>query len=107
MALADRLGRLNDACQRHHGETVTYTPAAGSPVEVQGIYVKRPLEVDLGDGAVSTVEHRVDVRAADISGGPKRGATVEVRGIAYRVERVDGPDDSGVCVLQLLMASSP
>ena len=83
------------------GETVVYTPAGGSPVEIQGVYFKRELEVDLGESTVSSVEHRVDVRVADISGGPRRGATATVRTVVYDVRDVQGPDDSGVSKLML------
>ncbi len=101
MALADRLERLNESVLRHHAETIAYTPAGGAPVEIQGVYFKREREVALGESAVSSVEHRVDVRVADISGGPRRGATVEVRGVVYDVTDVQGPDDSGVAQLML------
>jgi hypothetical protein len=83
------------------GEPVTYTPEGGAPVVVQGIYWKREVEVPIGDSSVGAFEHRVDVRAADISGGPRRGATVTVRGTPYGVTDIHGPDDAGVSSLML------
>ena len=101
MSLSERLTRLNDAVFRHHSEAVIYTAAGGSPVALLGIYFKRDVLVDLGESAASSVEHRVDVRAEELPSGPRRGATVEIRGVVYDVTDAQGPDDSGVVKLQL------
>lgn len=83
------------------GEAITYTPAGGTPVEIQGVYFKIPVDLGVGGGSVADFEHRLDVRVADISGGPKREATVVVRGVTYVVRDFTREDDAGVSSLML------
>jgi len=94
-----------DAAQ--FGESVTYTPPTppgGAPVVIQAVFGQVEL-VALDD--VSTIAPVLDVRVADLSAGPLTGATVVVRSVSYKVTNVQGPDDSGVARLLLMLSSVP
>ena len=93
----------------HFGESIIYTPAGigAVPVDVVGVPKVEPVLTD-GDIPVSSTVQKLDLRAADISGGgPKARATLAWRGVTYVIESVDGPDDSGVCTCTLLKATNP
>jgi len=103
VGLADRLARLNAACQLHLGEDVpaTYTPPGGSPIALNGIYIRRPIDVVVDDDIVASLEHRYDVLEADLPDAPRRGATLTIRGESHEVKGAEGPDDSGWVRLML------
>ena len=108
MAWADVKSLPADAGFATFNESVTYTPPTppgGAPLVVQGIFGQS--EVLALDGTVSTIAPSVDLRAADISGGPLTGATVAIAGVSYEVFDVRGPDHVGVCTLLLVLSSIP
>lgn len=92
------------------GEAATYTPPSppgGGPVSVLGVFGQAELVEDLGGAVVSTFAPALEIRAADISGGPLVGATVSVRGVSYEVINVRGPDEDDWVRLVLLLTSEP
>ena len=103
MAWSDLVGRVVSRAFATFNETISYTPpGGGAAVQIQGIYRQEPVEVALGDGSIlSSTRHVLDLRRDDVSGGPKQGAAVTVRSVAYAVMSVEGPDDAGVCRLVL------
>ncbi len=89
------------------GEVIAYTPAgSATPVDVYAAAAEEEVLTD-GDVPISSTRVVLRLRSVDIVGGPQARASIVWRGVSYRVERVDGPDDSGVCSLRLMRAASP
>lgn len=95
---------VNDAEIGAFGEGLVYTPPTppgGPDVELFGRYGAPPVQVQFEDTIVSSVGPSVDVRRADIPGGPLVRAIVVMRGETFEVFNVDGPNSAGMCRLTL------
>lgn len=84
------------------GDAVTYTPSAGSPVSVKGIFDSAYVRADVGDPGISTSGPALFVTLADLPADPETdyGATVTVGAVVYQVHEVK-PDGQGGAVLLL------
>jgi hypothetical protein len=74
------------------GQSVIYTPLAGSPVTIQGVFDVPHSEIQLGHiSPVSSVSPKLGIRLDDLSLKPKKGDTVTVGSVVYRV--IDSEED--------------
>lgn len=85
------------------GVPVTYAPAIGAPVTVQGVFDANAVTVDAGSATVSSSGPQVFLRRSDLPEDPANpsgsGPTITINGLAYIVRdvRADGLD--GVLIL--------
>lgn len=105
MAFADLVADVDRAAQAHlGGVTVTYQPAVGAPVDVQGMFDERHVLLDAEEGGLETVTPAVFLRLADLPEDPEvDNPTITVGGTAYRV-RERQPDGQGGIRLLLHVA---
>lgn len=82
------------------GETVTWRPGLEGHRELTAIFRAAHAAVDLGQGAIATVDPELDVRLSDVGEPPREGDKVIVRGLSYRVSEVQ-PDGEGGAKLKL------
>lgn len=91
----------NKAIERALGEAVTYTPLAGSPVSIKGIFNAMTAEIDAGTGfRVMTPRPTLEIRLAALAAAPKQGDQVAVRSQTYKITSVT-KDGEGGAVLAL------
>lgn len=85
-----------------YGQAVAYTPAStGVPENIQAVYDANAAVLDMQDGVqVQATAPVIDVRVSDLTTRPKRGDTLTVAGIAYRVVKVEA-DATGWASLRL------
>jgi hypothetical protein len=98
------------------GEPVLYYPPTPAPVEGEdppvppdpltlvGIFQERPTSLTAIDLQISSVEPVLDLRAADIVGGPQTRIKVTVRNRNFTISSIEGPDEAGVARCQLRVA---
>lgn len=74
--------------QRVMGDDVTYSPAAGSPVTIQGIFDNAWVDIE----GVLSLKPTLRINLADLASAPDKGDEVTVDEVDYRVteSRVDG-----------------
>lgn len=83
------------------GEAASYTPAAGAPTLLRGVFTAP--HARRGDGfgpGVSTLEPSLTVFAADLPEGAAQGDAVTINATAYAVRDLE-PDGSGLVRLAL------
>ncbi len=87
------------------GETVTYSPTAGDPVEVDGVFDAAYVKVDAGDPGMSSSGPAVFLSLADLPSDPETDltATVTVDGTEYTIHETK-PDGQGGTMLLLHLA---
>ena len=102
MDFAALLAVADDATQVHLGGPVTYTPGAGAPVDVRGIFDQAYVDAQSGDAEVSTSGPAVFLTLADLPTDPTadESATVTVNGVTYSPFLVK-PDGLGGVRLRL------
>lgn len=84
MSFSDRVAHLFAFAERRLGETVTYTPARGAPVEIIAV-VNR--EDQKQDGAqVSQRDARITINKSAVA-APKYRDRVTIAGVVYIVEQ--------------------
>lgn len=92
----DRSSRIWDSLKSHFGETITYTPAVGDPVEIQAMIDKAFISLDPASGAAQvSTKPMIGVKKADLEADPKADDTVEMRGATYRVVEVQDDGQAG------------
>jgi hypothetical protein len=96
LAMADR------AALTAHGDPVTYSPGAGSPVSVCGIFDAAYQRVEAGEPGISSSGPGLFLRLADLPSDPgvDSAATVTVATVVYRAWEVK-PDGLGGVLLLL------
>jgi hypothetical protein len=83
------------------GQDVTYTPAVGSPVTIQGIFDHAYQDVQLQHGpGVSSVRPVLGIRLADLAARPAKGDTATIGATIYRVIDIE-EDGQGGATLRL------
>lgn len=82
------------------GRTVTYTPAAGAAVDVDGIFDAAYVKADLGQPGVSTSGPAVTLALSDLPDVPTADSRVTVGGVVYAPWEIQ-PDGMGLTVLHL------
>ena len=101
MGWTDLATRVQTAGQAVFGETVTFTPAGGSPEAVTGIFdADHVYQELLGDTMIETTRPVMVVRDAALSQTPVRGDAISVRSVSYVVTEIQ-PDGQGDQVLIL------
>lgn len=102
MGWKEQSAGMNAQCLATFGEEAVYTPAAGSPVTIRGIFDEDHVELDMTTGAAVTSSSPVlSIRASDLVAAPKRGDSVLVRGRTFAVVdwRPDS-EDGGLVILR-------
>lgn len=96
LAAADR------AALQHLGGPVRYTPSAGAPVDVRGIFDAAYVRADAGQAGVVSSGPAVFLLVADLPSDPGTdlAATVTVDGATYKI-REPQKDGLGGVLLQL------
>lgn len=102
MGFSDLLAAGDISVRSILGGTVTYSPGAGSPVDVDGIFDAAYVRVDLGQAGVSSSGPAVFLTLSDLPSDPSvdSSATVTVDGVKYTPHEVK-PDGLGGVVLLL------
>lgn len=108
MGFLDSLAVADTAVGEQLGEPIVYTPGAGSPVTVQGIFDRGYLVATgqgLGDAGVMTTKPAVSVMLADLPSDPKldAAARLTIRGEVFKVWKPEY-DGQGRAVLVLQLA---
>jgi hypothetical protein len=108
VAFLESLAAADAAVGERLGEDVVYTPGAGQPVTVRGIYDRGYLVVDgggLGDAGVMTSKPAVSVMLADLPTDPKTdtAARITIGGQVFKVWKPEY-DGKGRAVLVLQLA---
>lgn len=104
MSFAEILARADVQARTILGEAVTYTPGAGLPATVDGIFDAAYLVVDpdAGQAGVSSSGPAVFLKLADLTSDPGLDsvATVTIRSVVYTWHEVK-PDGTGGVLLLL------
>jgi hypothetical protein len=102
MGFSDLLQVGDQSVRELLGETVTYTPGAGSPVDISGVFDKAYQFVDAGQAGVSSSGPAVFLTLSDLTSDPDddTSARVTVGTTVYRV-RESQPDGLGGILLLL------
>lgn len=102
MGFADLLTMIDRPVRGNLGGPVTYSPAVGGPVVVQGIFDQQYQRIDLGTAGVSSTGPAVFLTLADLPSSPETdtAATVTIAGRVYLAHEVQ-PDGLGGVVLLL------
>lgn len=103
MGFADLLAPADKVLRAKLGDDpVTYTPGAGAPIAVQGIFSEAFVVAESGDAQVSTSGPSVFLALADLPTNPDEdlAATVTYRGVTYKPHEVK-PDGLGGVLLLL------
>jgi len=102
MAWADMANRMLGVAVRTFNEVgVVYTPAGGSPLSLMAVFDDAHLRVDPGTGApISSTNPIMGIRNSDLPAAPRKGDTVLVRGVRYRVIEAQ-PDGVAGSLLEL------
>jgi hypothetical protein len=108
MGFLDALATADVAVGGQLGEPVLYTPGAGSPVTVQGVFDQAYQVLDgggLGEAGVMTCRPAVSVMLADLPSDPKAdpAARITIRGHVYKVWKHEY-DGQGRAVLVMQLA---
>lgn len=82
------------------GRSVTYTPAAGAPVTVNGVFEAAYRKLELGQPGVSSTGPAVFLALSDLPDVPTAAARVTVGGVVYEPWAVE-PDGLGGVLLLL------
>ena len=113
--MVDWDGLVLGPCMATFGDTVTYTPAAGQPVQITGVFDEEYLEVtpmgagpfsstellSLGaPGGITSARPVLGVQLSQFQVPPVQGDTLVVRGDSYIVKEVQ-PDGHGGAKLLL------
>ncbi len=100
MAFRDLAGRALSVCVRTFGEELTYTPSAGGPAQIRGIWDWRHEAIDPDTGAVvSSNQVTAGVVLADLPAAPQPGDTITRQGVVYRLSDPPQEDGQGGAVL--------
>jgi len=93
MSVHDELmGDASAVLIQHHGRSVTYTPAGGSPVVIQGIFSSRSSDyVDAADGTPIDELAKLTILNSASEGveAPGLDDTVAVDGVTWAVRRIE------------------
>ncbi len=102
MSFADLLTTADVAVRRQLGEALTYTPAAGDPETVYGVFDAAYVRVDLGNPGVSSSGPAVFLTLDDLPSDPRddTGATVTIGGVEYSTHE---PQPDGMGGIRLLL----
>jgi len=75
-------------CGSVFGDTVTYTPADGSPVSINGVFDNAWVETE----GVQSLKPILRINLGDLDDAPAKGDAVEISGVDYSVteSRADG-----------------
>jgi hypothetical protein len=72
------------------GEPITYTPTGGGAVSMRGSFAPQSVVVDVNTGAaVISDRPELGVHLADLAAEPLMGDSVTVRGLLFKVIRVE------------------
>lgn len=89
-----------DACRDTFGETVTYTPVEGDPVEITAICDEAFQSVDPNTGAIIISQQpMIGIKLDDLEDEPQEGDLVEMRGVEYRVIEAQTDGQAGAKLL--------
>lgn len=102
MGFAELLAAVDRTARRQLGCPVVYTPGAGSPVTVNGIFDRTYVRDDLGTPGVATSGPAVFLTIADLTSNPitDAAATVTIAGLTYTCHEPQ-PDGMGGVILLL------
>ncbi len=83
------------------GESVTYSPTAGDPVEVDGVFDAAYEKVEAGEAGISSYGPAVFLSLADLPSNPGTDltATVTVDGTEYTIHETKPDGQGGVALL--------
>lgn len=86
MSFQDLLASADRSVRKLLGQTVTYTPGAGSPVEVRGVFDARYQRLEAGETGVSSTGPAVFLRLDELPSNPSSdlARTVTINGVVYR-----------------------
>ncbi len=82
-----------------HATAATYTPPSGSPQACTVIFDRPGQQIDMGQAGYVAPAYAARLRAAEIT--PKRGGTLTVLAVAYRIAVVEPLLDGAEWMLQL------
>ncbi len=101
MGFSDLMAAADRAAREVLGETVTYAPSSGDPVEVRGIFDAAYVRVDAGQAGVSSSGPAVFLCLSDLPSDPTDDeAVVTVGAVGYRIREAQ-PDGLGGVLLLL------
>ncbi|MBG95144.1 MAG: hypothetical protein CL793_07820 [Chloroflexi bacterium] len=101
MGWLDLAARVQTASQTVFGESVTFTPAGGSPATVTGVFeAEHAFQEVMGDTTIETARPVVAFRIASLSQTPVRGDSITVRSTNYTAIEIQ-PDGHGDVVVVL------
>ena len=100
MAWPELLAAVDRAALQHLGGAVRYTPNAGAPVDVEGVFDANYVRADAGQAGVVTSGPAVFLRLADLPSDPETDEpTITVGGTTYRVREPQKDGQGGVVLL--------
>jgi hypothetical protein len=76
------------------GVDVVYTPQAGAPVNLRGIFDQSDEARGRGQ---DTLAGKLWIQLADLPSAPRKGEQVEIDGATYRICNVPSDDYDGAC----------
>jgi len=99
MAWTDLANGVISSGLKTFGEEVTYTPFAGSPFTIKGIYNEKYLEIDANGLQILTDTPNLGVRNSDFEVQPKQNDKVTIRGQDYRVNEAQKDGEASTVLL--------
>lgn len=92
----DLAAGVMSSAQSTFGESVTFTPAGGSPSTVVGIFNDIFEAIDQNGGGIMSARPTVGVAVADFSTLPAPGDAFTIRSVNYEVEEVQRDGEAGL-----------
>lgn len=101
MAFADLLAVADASVRGVLGQTVTYSPGVGDPVEVDGVFDAAYVRVDLQVAGVSSAGPAAFLSLSDLPSDPETDTDAEltIAGTDYTIHEVQKDGVGGVLLL--------
>lgn len=100
MAWSTLLGLADGAVSDAFGETVTYAPSEGEPVQVSGVFEAAYRLVETAEAGVSSTSPAVFFKLADLPANPEEDSpTITIGSSNYSIRECRKDGQGGVLIL--------
>ncbi len=96
MSWIDLAAGVIESAQSTFGESVTYTPAGGSPATVVGIFNDIFEVIDQNGGGIMSARPTLGVAVADFDTLPAPDDEFTIRSVTYKVQEIQRDGEAGL-----------
>ncbi len=96
MSWIDLAAGVIESAQSTFGESVTYTPAGGSPSTIVGIFNDIFEAIDQNSGGIMSARPTLGVAVADFGTLPSPGDAFTIRSVSYEIEEIQRDGEAGL-----------